>query len=177
MLSKHSWLFFLTSKHCQEGLKVQQHRPTKHSPCPLLVLGKQSSALMFCAFLQSFIPTGKVASAEAMLTPTSRHPQPGRRSQSGDTQSEGGGALSPRHSVIVFFAKGKKIAMQSPQLAFLRNSAWCDRPASSEPVPRISQAGRRGEQQGQRSGQDFSASALWTLERGTSLVWGLSCAF
>lgn len=129
VLSKYSWLCFLASKHCQEGLKVQHHQPTKHNLFPLLLLGKQSSVLLFCGFLRSLIQTEKFTLAEVMLT-APIPPLPMHRSQRKTPSWKERMLLMLWCSVILFFAKKKKKEelCKPPQLAFLRNSAWCDRP-------------------------------------------------
>lgn len=82
---------------------------------------------------------GKVALVEVMLAPSPSTPSQGTEARGG-TPSRKEGVLQSLMLCDFVLCKREKIAMQSPQLAFLRNSAWCDRPASAEPAPSISRA-------------------------------------
>lgn len=138
MLSKYSWLFFLTSKHCQEGLKVQQRRPTKHNPFPPSSWANSPPRSCSVHLLKSD-SNGKGCFSRGDARPPPPTPSQGPEARVGDTQSEGGSAPSPRRSVILFFAKGKN-SYAIPTTCFSQKQCLCDRSVSAEPAPSISQA-------------------------------------
>lgn len=92
-----SWLCFLASKHCQEGLKGQRNQPPKHNPFPPLAFadGPQCSMDSF----GGLIITKCCSSCGFAQT------LPGDGSQRGTPSGKEGGLLGLRSSVILFCAK------------------------------------------------------------------------